>query len=82
MRKNYENKAHVAVAAKGNRSRYKALQISNSGPLGLPGVVCGDHSKALQPRHKRPSVGTAAHNSLNHDKIMLATSCGFSTDEK
>ncbi len=46
------------------------------------GVVCGDHSKALQPRHKRPSVGTAARNSLTHDKTMLATSCGFSTAEK
>lgn len=26
--------------------------------------------------------GTAARNSLNHDKTMLATSCGFSTAEK
>jgi hypothetical protein len=29
-----------------------------------------------------PSRETAARDGLNHDKIMLATSCGFSTDEK
>ena len=41
-----------------------------------------DHHHLKATEGKLPFVGTTARNSLNYDKIMLATSFGFSTAEK